>query len=383
MISNTDLRLWCSNQFPEHLSLLKTLAAIPAPSHQEDLRASFIRDRLESWGADKVTIDSAKNVLLPLGEGSSRLAVLAHTDVVFPDTDPLPLREENGRLYAPGVGDDTANVAALMLSARFFLLHPELIPEPMLLVFNSCEEGLGNLKGVRQIMADHANEIHTLVSFDCQSDSIVSRAVGSERWRVTLTTRGGHSFSDFGSPSAIAHLACLVSRLYQQQVPQKENCRTTYNVGLISGGTSVNTIAQSAELTYEYRSDDRDCLALMADRFFRILEESQCPGVQLTVENIGIRPCGGDVPAQDHQQLLRRCSAAIRQVYDLDAPFCAASTDANIPLSLGIPAATFGLYRGGGAHTREEYVELSSLTPGLEIALRFFLQSDIDNRICP
>ena len=240
-ISKNELFTWCESQFPEHLELLRTLAAIPAPSHHEDERAAFIKCWLEEQGAWNVILDEAKNVILPLGEGPW-LAVLAHTDVVFPDTDPLPVREGNGRIYAPGAGDDTANVAALMLCAKFFLMHPDLLPEPLLIVFNSCEEGLGNLKGVRQIMADHSGNIHSLVSFDCQSDSVISRAVGSERWRVVINTRGGHSFSDFGTPNAIACLSRLVCCLYEQDIPHIPGSRTTYNVGLISGGTSVNTI---------------------------------------------------------------------------------------------------------------------------------------------
>lgn len=385
--TNNTLLRWCEEQYPEHLKLLKTLAVIPAPSHQEEKRAEFIRNWLAENGADTVVIDSAKNVILPLGEGSF-LAVLAHTDVVFPDTDPLPLREAEGRLYAPGIGDDTANVAALMLCAKYFLAHPDQIPEPLLLVFNSCEEGLGNLKGVRQIMAEYSGRIHSLVSFDCQSDCVIARAVGSQRWRVRVNTRGGHSFSDFGTPNAIAHLSGLVQKLYAQNVPEKKDCITTYNVGLISGGTSVNTIAQSAEMTYEYRSNDRDCLARMAEQFQHCLAEAACPGVQFSTETLGIRPCGTDVPQDLHQQLITRCRNAIASIYPMEPGVCAASTDANIPLSLGIPAATFGLYRGGGAHTREEYVEMDSLTPGLKIAMAFFFGSrvsdgNIDIGPCP
>ena len=370
--TKTDLFRWCEAQFPEHLELLKSLAIIPAPSHHEDQRAEYIRNWLLNQGAQNVTIDEAKNVLLSLGKGPY-LAVMAHTDVVFPDTTPLPLREKNGRLYAPGIGDDTANVAALMLCAKFFLIHPELLPEPLLIVFNSCEEGLGNLKGVRQIMADYQGQIHSLVSFDCQSNAIISRAVGSERWKVQVNTRGGHSFSDFGNPNAIAVLSRLVSRLYEQEIPHVPGSRTTFNVGLISGGTSVNTIAQQAEMAYEYRSDDRACLALMKDQFFALIRGFDSEETRITVESIGCRPCGGDVPEDSHRKLLRRCADAISAVYPMDLPFCAASTDANIPLSLGIPAATFGLYRGAGAHIREEYVEIDSLTPGLKIAMSFFL----------
>lgn len=388
-ISQTAISAWCERQFPEHLALLKTVAAIPAPSHHEDLRAEFIKNWLLDNGADTVIIDDAKNVILPLGDTNNPvMAVMAHTDVVFPDTGSLPVREENGKLFAPGVGDDTANVAALMFCAKFLLTHPELLPEPVLIIFNACEEGLGNLKGVRQIMSDYAGRIRSLVSFDCQSDSIVSRAVGSERWQVSVHTKGGHSFSDFGNTNAISLLSELVVKLYRQEVPAKEGCTTTYNAGLISGGTSVNTIAQNAELTYEYRSDDRECLQIMKDQFFRLVSTLDSPDSSITVTSLGIRPCGGDIPQEEHNDLLNRCRFAIQTVYDQEIPLCAASTDANIPLSLGIPAATFGLYRGGGAHTREEYVEISSLTPGLRIALTFFLHpifknGNIDRTDCP
>lgn len=373
-ISKNDLFSWCDAQFPEHLALIKTLAAIPAPSHHEELRAAFIKSWLIDNGAQTVIIDETNNVVLPLGwTGTPVLCVMAHTDVVFPDTTPLPLREENGRLYAPGVGDDTANVVALMLCAKFFLTHPGLILEPLLLVFNSCEEGLGNLKGVKQIMRDYAGRIGTVVSFDCQSDYVVSRAVGSQRWQVDVSTCGGHSFSDFGKANAIAKLSEFIAKLYQQSLPQKKNCTTTYNVGMISGGTSVNTIAQNAQMTYEYRSDDRQCLAVMEQQFYQLLKESQSIDAVFSVTNIGNRPCGGCVDGIHHTALIQRCADAIRYIYEIKPCLRAASTDANIPLSMGIPAATFGLYRGGGAHTREEYVDIDSLTPGLKIALCFFL----------
>jgi len=373
---NELLNQWCDSHFGEQLALLKALAAIPAPSHHEDQRAIFIKNWLQENGAHNVTVDDAKNVILPLNAADGPfLAVMAHTDVVFPDTEFLPVREENGKLFAPGVGDDTANVVSLMLCAKFFIIHPELIPEPILIIFNSCEEGLGNLKGVRQIMTDYDGKVRQLVSFDCQWDSVVSRAVGSERWQITVSTQGGHSFSDFGSPNAIVHLSRLIDKLYRQNIPEKPGCKTTYNAGLISGGTSVNTIAQSAKLTYEYRSNDRECLASMAEQFRELVDQANCPEAKFTVQSLGIRPCGGAVPEADHKALLERCSRAIRTVTAKAPCFCAASTDSNIPLSLGIPAATFGLYLGSGAHTREEYIEINSLTPGLKIALTFFLDS--------
>lgn len=362
---------WCEVHFEEQLALLKELAAIPAPSHHEEKRAEFILRRLRENGADNAYIDPALNVVLPFGcEGQDNILVyMAHTDVVFSDTQPLPVHMEDGKLYAPGVGDDTANVTALLMCAKY-LLSENLRPrEPVLIAFNSCEEGLGNLKGVRQIMDDFAGRIRAVVSFDGQYTSIVNRAVGSERWRVAVSTCGGHSYAAFGNPNAIAHLSDFICKLYSQPVPQIPDRKTTYNVGTITGGTSVNTIAQSAEMTYEYRSDDREALARMREQFHALLKSAECSDAHFEVELLGERPCGGPVPEDAERELLDRCSAAVEEVTGVVPSLRSGSTDANIPLSLGVPAATFGLYRGEGAHTREEFVEIESLLPGMKIGL--------------
>lgn len=371
-MTNEKLLNWCESHAREQLDLLKELAAIPAPSHHEEKRAAFIAAWLRGCGAEGVYIDEAKNVVYPIGcEGRDDIHVYtAHTDVVFPDLTPLPVYEENGRLYAPGVGDDTANVTALMMCAKY-LIESDVVPEaPVLLVFNSCEEGLGNLKGIRQIMADYQGRIADVISFDGGYRALVNRAVGSERWKVEAFTCGGHSYGAFGNPNAIAHLSQLIGKLYQQEVPVVAERKTTYNVGTIQGGTSVNTIAQHAQMTYEYRSDDIQCLQIMRDRFLRLVEEASCEETQLRVTLLGERPCGNNVSADGHRKLLEKCAQSIREVTGLAPGYRSSSTDANIPLSMGIPAVTFGLYLGQKSHTREEYLEIDSLLPGLKIGLK-------------
>lgn len=369
-----SIQAWCKAHEEEQLALLKTLAAIPSPSHHEEQRAQFILNWLQQRGAQDARIDEAKNVVLPFGcEGRSGIQVyLAHTDVVFPDMTPLPVREEDGRLYAPGVGDDTANVCALMLCAEFLLEHRSRISDPLLLVFNSCEEGLGNLKGVRQIAADYEGRIASMISFDGSYNSLVDRAVGSERWEITAKTCGGHSYGAFGNPNAIVCLAHLVTRLSAQTVPQ--GAKTTYNVGTIEGGTSVNTIAQHARMTFEYRSDDAGCLQIMRSQFDSLLEEARSLPAEFSVTLLGERPCGSAVPADAQERLLARCGSAIASVTGNSPSRRASSTDANIPLSRGIPATTFGLYIGARSHTREEYIEIPSLQVGLEIGLTLMQQ---------
>lgn len=165
-VTKQEILAWCEEHAGEQLALLRTLAAIPAPSHSEHKRVEFIREWLAREGAQNVRVDEALNVVVPLAcEGRRDIRVyMAHTDVVFPDLEPLPVREEAGRLYAPGAGDDTANVAALMLCVKFFLSRKLVPREPLLIVFNSCEEGLGNLKGVRQIMQEYAGRVREVVS---------------------------------------------------------------------------------------------------------------------------------------------------------------------------------------------------------------------------
>lgn len=376
-IATQDLLNWCDAHFDEQLALLKELAAIPAPSHHEEKRADFIRAWLEREGAGQVHIDPALNVVLPFGcEGSDDIRIyMAHTDVVFPDMEPLPVYESEGRLYAPGVGDDTANVSALMMCAKYLLSRKLTPKEPVLIVFNSCEEGLGNLKGVRQIVQDYAGRIRELVSFDGQFTSMVVRSVGSERWKVETATCGGHSYGAFGNPNAIAHLAGLIGKLYQQPVPQRPDRKTTYNVGTIQGGTSVNTIAQYAQMTYEYRSDDPDCLQQMHRQFLEMVEEARCSEAEFSLTLLGKRPCGTTAEPDAQQRLLNRCGETIAGITGTYPKLRASSTDANIPLSMGIPATTFGLYLGARSHTREEYIEIDSLGPGLKIALSLLASS--------
>lgn len=355
----------------EALQLLMDLAQIPAPSNHEERRAEFCLNWLRLQGAEGAYIDEALNVIYPIGDdGENDLMVfMAHSDVVFPDQESLPLKIEDGRIYCPGVGDDTANAVAL-LTAAGYIAEKKLVPRGcgFLLVINSGEEGLGNLKGSRKIMADFGHRVKEFITFDGNANAVVTRAVGSQRYRVSVKTEGGHSYARFGAPNAIAQLSQLIARLYEVRVP--DIGRTTYNVGTISGGTSVNTIAQSAEMLYEFRSDEREGLAVMQAEFDRIVEEFRASGVRIDTEVVGDRPCGLEV---DNSDLAHRAAEAVRAHYGFDPQFTCGSTDCNIPLSMGIPAICPGCVMGAGAHTREEYVEIDSLLPGLKVAAQLIL----------
>ena len=374
MLLTEEMLKYIEEHQQEAFDLLLELARIPAPSNHEEKRAAFCKDWLEKQGAKGVYIDEALNVIYPVGctADNPLVVYMAHSDVVFPDTDPLPLEIKDGMILCPGIGDDTANIVALLMAAKY-IAQSGLQPsgEGVLLVVNSGEEGLGNLKGSRKIMEDYGSRIREFVSLDGSIGSCVVRAVGSKRYRVAVRTEGGHSYGEFGNRNAIAYLASLIDTLYTMKVPPKG--KTTYNVGTITGGTSVNTIAQHAEMLYEFRSDERESMAIMEEHFNAAIAFYRAKGVQVDVELLGERPCSGTVDAVRHEALMVRAAAAALRHCDVEMAFRSGSTDCNIPLSMGIPSVCTGCYVGGGAHTREEWVEIDSLLPGLKIAFELIL----------
>lgn len=356
----------------EVYSLLKELCAIPAPSHHEEKRADFCKAYMDKLGFDKVYIDDAKNVICEWGcEGSDALTVFAaHTDTVFPDTEPMPYYEKEGKAYCPGVGDDTASLAVMMVAAKYMKAAHAAPQDGILFVCNSCEEGLGNLKGTRALMEQYAGRIARFISFDSNLDVIHDSCVGSHRYSVEVKTEGGHSFGAFGNENAIARLAEIINRIYEIEVPKLEGAKTTYNVGIIEGGTNVNTIAQSAKMLCEYRSDNVDCLDYMKKRFEVIFKEANTEKVKVSVTLVGDRPCSKNVDPERFAELIGTCKAIIGGQIGKTVESVSASTDCNIPMSLGIPAVAVGVYYGDKCHTREEWIELDSLVDGLQAAIK-------------
>lgn len=352
------------------VDLTRTLCGICAPSNHEEKRAAFCKDWFLSLGAKDVYIDEAQNVIWPLNcEGSDNITVfMAHIDTVFPDTEPMPIREEDGKLFCPGVGDDTVNVAMLMLCAKYVFEKKLLPAQGMLFVLNSGEEGLGNLKGCRALMKAYEGRVKEVYSFDGGYDMACNAAVGSVRYRVEVKTEGGHSYADFGNRNAIFYLSALIQTLYNAPVP-RTGARTSFNVGKISGGTSVNTIAQQAEMIFEYRSDLRENMEAMQHMFDAAVEATRRMVLEVNVEILGLRPCMGDVDPFRQKQLENKLTALLLQYCDRTPQFAPSSTDCNIPFSMGIPAICFGGYLGHGAHTREEYIELESLRKGFPLLL--------------
>jgi len=380
------VEVYIEQHMTELKDLLITLCGIPAPSNREEKRAEYCRQWLLNAGAEEVSVDEALNVRCMIrgtGEAGRPLVVfMAHTDTVFPDLEPMPLMEQDGKIFCPGVGDDTANLAVLMMSTRY-LLEEKICPRDhdLLIVANAGEEGLGNLKGSRQIIREFGDRIESFYSLDGTAYGYVNKAVGSRRYRIEVCTEGGHSYGNFGNANAIAVLAQMIGSFYELKVPEKG--RTTYNVGSISGGTSVNTIAQQAEMLYEYRSDHREDMAFMEKHFQAVIDSYRAKGYDVRVELLGERPCTGELDEQKMKQLadgvVQALSRAFPEQWEERIRYGqtgghSGSTDCNIPLSMGIPAICFGCYIGSGAHTREEWILESSLKPGWQAALEIMLK---------
>ncbi|MGN0071114.1 MAG: M20/M25/M40 family metallo-hydrolase [Atopobiaceae bacterium] len=375
------VKAYARTVYDEEIMLVSALASLPAPSHHEGRRAQFVCDWFHANGAPQAYIDSQKNVIVPIAtrhkDGTPRdLAVFAaHTDVVFPDRNSFHPEVEGKKIMAPGIGDDTACLAGLLLAARYLLRHPEIAENldcGILVVANSCEEGLGNLDGTRQVFEKLGHRIREYISFDRYMPQCCSVAVGSRRFRVSCHTPGGHSWADFGTPNALERLCALVERLYALDLP--EDPRTTMNVGCMEGGTTVNSIAEDASLLFEFRSTDESVLSELESRLREIVASFATSSCAMKIEPIGSRPGNGDIPEEDEEELTRACLEALKELAGTKPDTSPASTDANIPLSLGIPATSVGTIVGGGAHTREEWIDATSLPKGLAVTLALMLR---------
>lgn len=363
---------YAESVYDEQLELLRTIGKIAAPSHQEDKRAAYVSKWMIDHGFPNVHIDAAKNVIAELGPDTEEICVFeAHTDVVFPELDELAMHEDDECLYAPGIGDDTANLVNLLYAAKYVLDQKIELPCRTLIIANSCEEGLGNLDGTKEVFRTYGTRIRDFVSFDGSIGGCCNGAVGSYRYKVSADVQGGHSYGDFPRPNAIAILAKMIEKLYAVEVPTED--KTTFNVGHIEGGTTVNSIAQHASMLYEYRSPSQNCLKDMEQKFNAIVEECSDCGGKITVEVLGIRPGNGDLDLKKLQAYTDRAVDIISKFYDGEVSVHAGSTDANIPLSMGIPSLTIGTVAGKGAHTREEYIVKKMMTPGLALALTLLL----------
>lgn len=341
---------------------------IPAPTFHEAERARFVLEMFRQNGLSHLEIDFAGNVLacLPGAGADSPLLVSAHLDTVFPAGTNLAIRRDPGRIYGPGIGDNSVGVAGLFGLLEMLKVRNIRLPGDLWLVANTCEEGLGDLRGIKAICERFGAAPRLYLVLEGMAlGHIYHRAIGVRRYKITCHTRGGHSWTDYGNPSAIHELARLVTELDGLKLPASP--RTTLNVGRISGGTSVNTLAAEASLELDLRSENESVLRELIQRVESLVENSSRSGVWFEIQVIGLRPAGDLDRNHPMVQHARNCLGA----QGIEPRLTLGSTDANIPLSLGYPSIVLGLTCGGGAHTLDEYIETGPLDQGAQQLFSF------------
>jgi len=266
-----------------------------------------------------------------------------------------------------------------LLSAKYVTEHADewqtnQLPYGILFVANSCEEGLGNLYGTKLLFKQYEGKIKEFISFDVYLDTLVEKAVGSCRYQVKVQTVGGHSYIDFDetirNKSAISVLCDLITEIGAIPIPTQ--AKTTYNIGKIEGGVSVNTIAEEASMLVEFRSEDGECLEYMNREFDCILHRHRsesAPKIGIGKKILGIRPCNKGVEKAALYEMTMRHKRILESYTGQAVEPAPSSTDANIPLSLGITANTIGTVSGAGLHTRGEWIEIASMIPGQCVAI--------------
>lgn len=335
---------------------------IPAPTFSETQRAAFVRQGFETEGLEDVSMDAAGNVYARLkGQGlMPPLVITAHLDTVFPAEADLSIRREGDRILGPGIGDNSLGVAGLF--GLRWALQQELINlrRDIWLVANVGEEGLGDLCGMRAAVDRFEDDVEAYIILEGMAlGQVYHRGLGVKRYRIEIETQGGHSWVDFGRPSAVHELGKLVTQLTTLVLPEKP--RTALNVGVIEGGTTVNTIAARSHLDLDLRSESLEALAKLDAQVKALVQAANQPGVRVVGTVIGERPVGEI--SSDHS--LVRSAVECLESRGLTARLNIGSTDANIPLSRGFPAVCIGLTNGGGAHTSEEFIQLQPLAQGL------------------
>jgi len=360
------------------IDLAIQIQQFPAPTFEEGKRAEFVRVLFAKENLDNVSMDEIGNVFARLpGNGNGKpLIVSAHLDTVFPmDTD-LRVTRRSERIHGPGLGDNSLSVAALfglLWMLRSQLPSPQPSPEgrgglagDVWFVANVCEEGLGDLRGMKAVVDRFGADVQAyLVLEGLALGHVYHRAVGVKRYRVTAKTAGGHSWSDYGKPSAIHELSRLILELTSLALPNHP--RTTMNVGKISGGTSINVIASEAWMELDLRSEGQESLAGLVSAVEKLIRERNQPDVKFEAEVIGQRPAG-EMSADD--PLVQLAQECIRE-QGLEPVLTSGSTDANIPLSKGYPAVVLGVTTGGGAHTTNEFINIAPIEKGMGQLVRF------------
>ncbi len=348
-------------------ALTQRICVVPAPTGEERQRAEFVASLWRERGYAP-EFDELNNVYVRRGSraNSPLLMLLAHTDTVFPADTTLNVRRDGDLLFGPSIGDNCVSVASMLTVFEVLDALGWETAVDIVAVANVGEEGLGNLCGARAAVQRYLASLGAVLAVDGRLGCIVNVAVGSKRWRIKLKGPGGHSYGSFGTPSTIHCLGKIIAAISDITVPQDP--KTTFNVGTIEGGTSVNTIAAQASAIIDMRSTDVVALNALAEQVRAIVMNYAGPdsGLLAKIEVLGERPAGR---TSETDPLVQLAIQALQWVA-VEPRLVASSTDANIPISLHIPSLCVGVTQGEKAHTVNEYIHIAPIEKGIAHLVR-------------
>ncbi|MFV1859556.1 MAG: M20/M25/M40 family metallo-hydrolase [Anaerolineales bacterium] len=344
----------------------QTLAiqSIPAPTFDEAERAAYLKSEFEALGVADLDRDDVGNLfaLIP-GASAPPLIVSAHLDTVFKRATDLSHRRTRSRLMGPGVGDNSVALAALLELSRD--LQDRKLAGDVWLVANVGEEGLGNLHGMREVVARFGDKVTAYLVLEGMAlGHIYHRALPVRRYRITFRTQGGHSWIHAGRTSALHELLEVGGKLLDLRIPSDP--RTTLNIGHIEGGRSINSIADAAVLEIDLRSESEAALEDLDRQLRSLVKDVHASSAGIELALVGSRP-GGDL-APDHP-LVQAALESLAKAGEQEAYLEYGSTDASVPLNRGIPAVCVGITKGGEAHTTREYIEIRPMRKGYTAVL--------------
>src|SRR3954454_9851496 len=340
----------------------KRITEIPAPPYKESVRAAYYLKRFVELGFKDASIDAEGNVIgLRKGTGGGpKLVVSAHLDTVFPEGTDVTVKEKDGMILAPGIGDDSRGLAALLSLIQAMNANDIKTVGDVLFVGTVGEEELGNLRGVKALFRDHA-DIDGFISIDGLGITrIVNQATGSHRYEMIFHGPGGHSFQEFGLPSAIHAMGRAIAKISELQPPKQP--KTTFTVGTVVGGTSVNAIAAESRMAVDMRSDSTQELLKLEARLLDLVKDAvreenarwNSDKMAVEIKLIGDRPAGIVALDSPIVQATQRAVAVVTRAPRVS--FAGSSTDSNWAMSRGIPAVTIGGGgEGGNWHSRNEW----------------------------
>jgi len=370
----------------------KRITEIPAPPFKEKVRAEYFLKRMQDIGLKDASIDGEGNVIAlrrGTGGGRPKLVVSAHLDTVFPEGTDVTVKEKDGAILAPGIGDDSRGLAALLSLVKAMNENGIATVGDLLIVGTVGEEELGNLRGVKALFRDH-KDIDGFISIDGLGISrVVNQSTGSHRYEMIFKGPGGHSFQEFGLPSAIHAMGRAIAKISELRTPEEP--KTTFTVGTVSGGTSVNAIAAEARMAVDMRSNSTEELLKLEEKLLGLVKQAvveenarwNSDKISVEIKLIGDRPAGIVSMDSPIVQATQRTVAAIAR--GPRVTFAGSSTDSNIAMSLGIPAVTIGGGgEGGNWHSRNEWYKPTNAWMGPQNAfLTVLMLSGLDGLTKP